>query len=248
MLKGHAGEALLDSYEAERRLVDARNIHRSMENTMAHLEAGRTFGLTPGAPADANWAQFKRIWSGKPEDADHRRAALRAIRRISMEANELNVEYGYRYRSAAIIPDGSPEPQAIDDVRLYEPSTYPGSPLPHAWIDDDAGNRRPLKDLVEPGRFLLIAGEDGQDWCSAAATIAHANDLPVDALRIGHIDGDLYDTRLAWTQFRGISAKGAVLVRPDRVVCWRSAGPSENTAARLGEALGSVLGRGLRIC
>jgi hypothetical protein len=27
-----------------------------------------------------------------------------------MEANELNVEYGYRYRSAAIIPDGSPEP------------------------------------------------------------------------------------------------------------------------------------------
>jgi 2,4-dichlorophenol 6-monooxygenase len=248
VLKGQAGEALLDSYEAERRHVDARNIQRSMENTMAHLEAGRTFGVTPGAPAEANWAQFKRIWSGKPEDAHHRRAALRAIRRISMEANELSVEYGYRYRSAAIIPDGSPEPRAIDDVRLYEPSTYPGSPLPHAWIDDDAGNRRPLKDLVEPGRFLLIAGEDGQAWCSAAATIARANDLPVDALRIGHIDGDLYDPRLAWAQFRGISATGAVLVRPDRVVCWRSAGPSDNPAAKLGEALGSVLGRGLRIC
>ena len=182
VLKGQAGEALLDSYEAERRPVDARNIQRSMENTMAHLEAGRTFGITPGAPAEANWGQFKRIWSGKPEDVDHRRAALRAIRRISMEANELSVEYGYRYRSAAIIPDGSPEPQAIDDVRLYEPSTYPGSPLPHAWIDDDAGNRRPLKDLAEPGRFLLIAGEDGQAWCAAAATIAHTNDLPVGAL------------------------------------------------------------------
>ena len=248
VLKGQAGEALLDSYEPERRPVDARNIQRSMENSMAHMEAGQTFGLMPGAPAEANWAQFKRIWSGKPEDADHRRAALRAIRRISMEANELNVEYGYRYRSAAVVPDGSPEPQAIDDVHLYEPSTYPGSPLPHAWIDDDAGNRRPLKDLVEPGRFLLIAGEDGEDWCSAAAAIARANDLPIDALRIGHIDGDLYDTRLAWTQFRGISAKGAVLVRPDRVICWRSAGPSEIPAATLGEALGSVLGRGLRTC
>ena len=111
-----------------------------------------------------------------------------------------------------------------------------------------SGNRRPLKDLVEPGRFLLIAGEDGQDWCSAAATIARANELPVDSLRIGHIDGDLYDTRLAWAQFRGISAKGAVLVRPDRVVCWRSAGPSENPTATLGEALAAVLGRGLRTC
>ena len=60
----------------------------------------------------------------------------------------------------------------------------------------------------------------------AAATLAGENDLPIDALRIGHIDGDLFDP-LAWTQFRGISAK-AVLVRPDRVVCWRHAGPSES--------------------
>jgi 2,4-dichlorophenol 6-monooxygenase len=246
VLNGQADESLLDSYEAERRPVDARNIERSLENSRAHMEAGRAFGLTPGAPADENWAQFKRIWSDKPEDAEHRRGALRAIRRLSMEANELNVEYGYRYRSAAVIPDGSPEPEAIDDIRLYEPSTLPGSPLPHAWIDDESGNRRPLKDLVVPGRFLLIAGEDGQDWCVAAATLAAANDLPVDALRIGHIDGDLFDPRLAWAQFRGITAKGAVLVRPDRVVCWRSAAASEDAAATLADVLGTVLGRTLR--
>jgi 2,4-dichlorophenol 6-monooxygenase len=210
------------------------------------MEAGRAFGLIPGAPADENWAQFKRIWSDRPEDAEHRRGALRAIRRLSMEANELNVEYGYRYRSAAVIPDGSPEPEAIDAIRLYEPSTLPGSPLPHAWVDDQSGNRRPLKDLVVPGRFLLIAGEDGQEWCAAAATLAAANDLPVDALRIGHIDGDLFDPRLAWAQFRGITTKGAVLVRPDRVVCWRSAGRSDQATATLAEALGKVLGRTLR--
>jgi FAD binding domain len=111
VLKGQAGETLLDSYEAERRPVDARNIQRSMENSMAHLEAGRAFGLNPAAKPDANWAQLKRIWSGKPEDAEHRRGALRAIRRISMEANELNVEYGYRYSSTAVVPDGPPEPK-----------------------------------------------------------------------------------------------------------------------------------------
>jgi len=246
VLKGQADQNLLDSYEAERRPVDARNIQRSMENVGAHFEAGRAFGLTPGASPEANWAQFKRIWSGRPEDAEHRREALRAIRRISMEANELNVEYGYRYHSVAIIPDGSAEPRAIDDIRLYEPSTRPGSPLPHAWIDDESGNRRPLKDLVAPGRFLLIAGEDGQDWCAAAATVAAVNDLPVDALRIGHIDGDLFDPHLAWAQFRGITPRGAVLVRPDRVVCWRSAEAAANAAATLAEALGKILGHTLR--
>ncbi len=246
VLKGQAEESLLDTYEAERRPVAARNIERSLENSRAHMEAGRAFGLTPGASADANWAQFKRIWSDQPEDAEHRSGALRAIRRLSMEANELNVEYGYRYRSAAIAPDGSPEPEVIDDIRLYEPSTRPGSPLPHAWIDDESGNSRPLKDLVVPSRFLLIAGEDGQDWCAAAARLVAASDLPLEALRIGHIDGDLLDPRLAWAQFRGITTKGAVLVRPDRVVCWRSAGASQDPTAALAEVFGKVLGRTLR--
>jgi 2,4-dichlorophenol 6-monooxygenase len=245
VLKGQAEETLLDTYEAERRPVDGRNIQRSMENTMAHMEAGRAFGLSREASPEENWAQVKRILSDKPEDAEHRRTALRAIRRLSMEANELNVEYGYRYHSAAIVPDGTPEPVAIDDVRLYELSTYPGSPLPHAWLDDEDGRRLAMKDLVRPGRFLLIAGEDGQDWCAAAAALAEANDVPIDVVRIGHIDGDLFDPRLAWAQFRGISEKGAVLVRPDRVVCWRHAGASENPAAALSDALGTVLGRKL---
>ena len=35
-------------------------------------------------------------------------------------------------------------------------------------IEDEDGNRRPVKDLLAPGRFLLIAGEDGHVWCQAA--------------------------------------------------------------------------------
>jgi len=118
--------------------------------------------------------------------------------------------------------------------------------LPHAWLDDDSGKRLALKDLVRPGRLLLIAGEDGQVWCAAAATLATANDLPLDAVRIGHIDGDLFDPRLAWAQFRGITARGAVLVRPDRVIGWRIAGAAADAATTLAEALGTILGRTLR--
>ena len=247
VVKGQAGEALLDSYELERRPVDARNIQRSMENAMTHFQMGPAFGLKPGASTEDNWAQFKRVWSGKPEDAERRRVAARNIRLVSMEANELNVECGYRYNSTAVVPDGSPEPRPIDEIRLYEPNTRPGSPLPHAWIDDEFGDRHALKDLVGPGRFLLIAGEEGQDWCDAAAVVAAANDLPIDSVRIGHIDGDLFDPRLAWAQVRGITAKGAVLVRPDRVIGWRRADAAEDAAAMLTEAVSAILGRALRV-
>jgi 2,4-dichlorophenol 6-monooxygenase len=243
VLKGQAGDHLLDSYQDERMAVDARNIQRSMENSITHFEMGRAFGLQPTATAQENWTQLKKVVSGRPEDAGHRAGALRAMRLASMEANELNVEYGYRYESAAVIPDGSPEPEPIDDIRLYEPSARPGSPLPHAWIDDESGKRRPLKDLVVPGRFLLIAGEEGEAWIAAAAAVAAVSAIPLDALRIGHIDGDLFDTRLAWARYRGISSKGAVLARPDRVVAWRSADAVDDPEAALAAALASVLGR-----
>jgi 2,4-dichlorophenol 6-monooxygenase len=246
VLKGQADEALLTTYEDERRPVDARNIQRSMENAITHFEMGRVFGLSHADSPEINWARLKKVVSGKPEDAEHRSRALRAVRLASMEANELNVEYGYRYASKAIVADGSPEPVPVDDIRLYEPSTRPGSPLPHAWIDDESGHRRALKDLVAPGRFLLIAGEEGQAWTDAAGAVAAANDLRIDALRIGHIDGDLFDPRLAWARYRGISEKGAVLVRPDRVIAWRSAGAVEEPAAVIAAALEAVLRRPVR--
>jgi hypothetical protein len=43
-----------------------------------------------------------------------------------MEFSELNVEYGYCYESAAVVPDGSAAPAPADDIRVYEPSTRPG--------------------------------------------------------------------------------------------------------------------------
>jgi 2,4-dichlorophenol 6-monooxygenase len=51
------------------------------------------------------------------------------------------------------VPDGSAPPVPADDVRVYQPGTRLGAPLPHAWIED--GHHRPIKDLVTPGRFLL---------------------------------------------------------------------------------------------
>ena len=243
VLGGHASPALLDTYEAERRPADERNCQRSLENAVNHFAIGAVLGVSPDNTPEQNMALLRRMWSGRPEDAGHRSAVLRAMRAQSMEFSELNVEYGFCYQSAAVVPDGSALPVPADDVRVYQPGTRPGAPLPHAWIEDEDGHRRPIKDLVTPGRFLLIAGEDGQAWCEAACQLAAETGLPLDALRIGHLDGDLYDPRCTWLRHRQIASDGAILVRPDRFIAWRHQTGTNDPRAALAAALSQILAR-----
>ncbi len=243
VLRGHASPALLDTYEAERRPVDARNCQRSLDNAVNHFSIVEALGVSPENSTEANMTALRRMWSGSSEDRAHRSAVLRAMRAQSMEFSELNVEYGYAYESSGVVPDGTPAPVAVDDIRVYEPSTRPGSPLPHAWIDDEDGNRCALRKLVQPARFLLIAGENGEAWCSAAKELAADLDVPLDAIRIGHLDGELFDPRNTWLRYRGIADDGAVLVRPDRFVAWRSPTASDEPQQALANALGQILGR-----
>lgn len=242
VLRGQANEEILATYETERRPVDGRNVQRSMENGLNHVAVGQAMGFERGADATANLAGLRRALGDSAADRPQRRAALAAAAAQSMEFREHCVEYGQRYASAAVVVDG--ETQApLDDVHLYVPSTQPGSPLPHAELEDLDGVRLPLMQLVRPGRFLLIAGEEGADWCAAARELAEANGLPLDAIRIGHLDGDYRDPRCAWLRQREIGRRGAVLVRPDRYVAWRSTGAAGDPAGELGSALTRILCR-----
>jgi len=243
VLAGHASPGLLDSYEPERRSSVSRNAQRSLENAVNHFTIGPATGVSLENTTEQNWESLKRLWSGLPEDAEHVAEVRRLMRAQSMEFCELNVEYGYTYDSAAVVDDGSAVPASVDEIRVYEPSTRPGSPLPHAWLEDDAGDRRPTKDLVKPGRFLLIAGEQGHAWCQAAEELGQVHGLPVDAVRIGHIEGDVFDPRCTWLRRRQIGPEGAILVRPDRFVAWRSIGSSHDPTGELAEALTQILAR-----
>jgi hypothetical protein len=105
-------------------------------------------------------------------------------------------------------------PVPLDAVRLYRPSTRPGHPLPHAWVERSCG-RLALRSLVHDGHFALIAGEEGPPWVRAATKIAEERGIPLRAARVGIGDGvDLVDVRLAWLKQREISQEGAVRVRP----------------------------------
>jgi 2,4-dichlorophenol 6-monooxygenase len=67
--------------------------------------------------------------------------------------------------------------------------------------------------------------------------------VPLDALRIGHLDGDYHDPRCAWLRHRQIASDGAILVRPDRFIAWRSPAGGGEPRAALAAALSQILAR-----
>jgi 2,4-dichlorophenol 6-monooxygenase len=136
----------------------------------------------------------------------------------------------------------TPAPSPVDDVRVYEPSTRPGSPLPHAWIDDEDGNRDALRKLVAPGRFLLVAGgaTHGARPRAGLPPTPTSQSMPSAS-----------GTSTATCSTRGARGSGTAgsgrtvrsPVRPDRLVAWRAPAASEGPRRALAEAFSQILAR-----
>jgi 2,4-dichlorophenol 6-monooxygenase len=198
-------------------------------------------GLSPEKSVEENWEALRPLWDDVPDSGPRRHAVSQAVATHSIEFRQHGVDFGYSYNSAAIVDDGSPPEPRIDPVRIHEPSTRPGSPLPHAWVERE-GERIALGSLVHDGHFVLIAGEDGHDWVDAAQMLALQRDIPLRATRVGFGDVDHVDVRCAWRKQRGITSAGAVLVRPDRHVAFRAAEAATDPVAELGAAFEQILG------
>lgn len=241
VLAGKADDALLDTYEAERQPVDQDNVDAAVASAMNHFTIDKALNLSPEASAADNWAELEPIWDDSlPNAAEKRHALNKAIGTQTMEFRHHNVEFGYRYDSAAIVSDGSPDYSPIDPVRLYEPSTKPGHPLPHAFVEK-SNERIALGDLVAGGHFLVLAGEDGQGWVDAANRLAAERGLPLRAHTVGLEGCDFVDVRMAWMKNRGISSSGVVIVRPDRYVAYRSVAGVPDADRELGRVFDSLL-------
>jgi 2,4-dichlorophenol 6-monooxygenase len=240
VLAGTAGAALLDTVHPERFPAFARNTQRSVENALNHLRLVEELGVSASNTPEENGRNVRRLWREGPEADAFRARIARAIATQSMEFKEHNVEFGFRAASAAVVPDGSPEPANADDVRVYQPDTRPGSPLPHAWLERD-GARVPLRRIAPPAAFTLVAGEDGGAWCEAAREAADKRGIDLVAVRVGHHEGDWLDPRLAFLRVRGFDRAGAILVRPDRVIAWRSMGAAADPRGAIAAALDQVL-------
>lgn len=149
-----------------------------------------------------------------------------------------SVVLGYRYRSGAVVTDedgGEPDDglPAVDTDRLH---AQPGTRAPHL----PTGRGSSTLDLYGR-RFTLIAGSDGgTTWPEAVVRARAELGIELD-LHVAGGDVDVASDR--WAASHGVRSDGAVLVRPDGFVAWRSQdadGPSED---RLVAALSRVLAR-----
>ncbi|MFD3946735.1 FAD-dependent oxidoreductase [Streptomyces sp. NPDC058579] len=154
----------------------------------------------------------------------------------------LNEVLGYRYPQGAVLGADRTLPVVSDGLRL---TGEPGSRAPHVWLNR-AGTRVSTLDLYERSLVLLSAEGGAGGWHTAATRVGRELSVPLDSYRIG--DGP--DAELApesetdWAEAHGVTRDGAVLVRPDGFVAWRSEGASEDPGAALEQALTAILGRG----
>lgn len=174
-LRGWGGETLLDSYDAERRPIGARNVAEATAN-FRNLQSLPTY----------EWIEDEGV------EADARRDELGkkfyAITRAEWES--WGVQFGYRYDPSPLcISDGTPPP--ADDPMTYVPNARPGARAPHAWLSPG----KSTLDLFGRGYTLLDFGAAA----GAAAIVreAHARGIPAQALAItnGTVAG-LYDRLL----------------------------------------------------
>jgi putative polyketide hydroxylase len=197
VLRGDAGERLLDTYEAERRPV-------ALVSAEQALLRGRHKEATGTAPDGL--------------------------------IDEAALVFGFRYRSPAVVRDDADHKPVLAAEHL---SGQPGTRAPHIDLLDGTRTLSTL-DLFGDRFVLLTDGTAGDAWHEAAIQASEGLRHGLASYRIGV---DLIDARGDWRRRYGIGSQGAVLIRPDGVVCWRSIAGRDDPKAVLTTVLRRVLAR-----
>jgi 2-polyprenyl-6-methoxyphenol hydroxylase-like FAD-dependent oxidoreductase len=152
--------------------------------------------------------------------------------------DDLAVIFGQLYSDGAVISEGNVGGNEFEDPR--QPSGRPGSRAPHFELTAN-GRRVPVHDLFDR-EFVLLAGAEAAAWEQAATTLRERRALPLSRVRVG--DGASRADHAEFTRKYGVKPDGAVLVRPDGVIAWRSPGAAADAEAELRRAL-TRLGLGM---
>jgi 2-polyprenyl-6-methoxyphenol hydroxylase-like FAD-dependent oxidoreductase len=190
-LSGWGGDALLASYEAERRPIAARNVREAAGNLARMLSPRQDLPppeiFEPGPAGDA----ARRMFGAKFTETMRR------------EWFTIGIQLGYRYENSPIcIPDGTPAPP--DETATYTQTARPSHRAPHAWL---APGQTTL-DLFGRGFVLMRFGAAPADAMPLVKAAAERK-VPLTVCDIHNEEAAaLYERRL-------------ILVRPDGHVAWR---------------------------
>lgn len=129
--------------------------------------------------------------------------------------NSIGQDIGFSYQSSLVVPDGT-ESLAITATE-YLPNARPGSRAPHLWLQGPDKVISTIDLFVDS--FTLLTDSDGESWSKTLLSMNPA--LSFRCVSIGK-NGDYNDINNDFHELYGIERGGAVLVRPDGHVYWRS--------------------------
>jgi putative polyketide hydroxylase len=150
-------------------------------------------------------------------------------------ASMLSAALGYRYTSGAVV---GADAQAPTVPEHFAATGEPGTRAPHVWLDRD-GSKLSTIDLFE--RVPVLLTTQGSTWQASAKQTAAATGVPLECHALGGDGAMLPDGEADWQGAYGIGPDGAVLVRPDGFVAWRSTGQVRDAQPVLQSALRQVL-------
>lgn len=150
--------------------------------------------------------------------------------------DDYDVVFGQRYDAGGFLPEGAAPERPFEP--FAELSAKPGTRAPHLMIERN-GELLSIHDLF--GRsFVLLSGD--VKWRAAAERLRERSKHPL----VCHdfISDDLHDPEGRWPEAYGVGVEGAVLIRPDGFVAWRSPNGDADAHTKLTDALSRI---GLRV-
>jgi len=167
--------------------------------------------------AEASKAGVDELSAPTPEGKKRRALLKQGIESTANEFHGLGVEMNQRYESSAVyLADEEPRPPLPrNPVQQQEITTYPGSWLPHAWLNTRLpGKKFSTIDLAGHGAFCLLTGIGGEGWKTAAKQAQELLGVEVRTYSVDWGQG-FEDVYFEWTRRNEIEEDGCVLVRPE---------------------------------
>jgi 2,4-dichlorophenol 6-monooxygenase len=244
VLAGSAHDSLLATYEAERRPVVEMFAEQSVANHFRLDEVTAPLGVTNTAlhratetinRAPLTWLpdsfmaaacdRLTRLQTRRTADLLKPGARSRRLREMLAQAipaqlehfASTGLEFGYTYGGPLINREPTPQPLKCDGVVEYRPTTGPGARLPHAMVVYD-NTIQPIHDLMlTDGLTLVTSDPDG--WTRAVQNIQNQIRIP---MRVVALLAPTSGNQQNLVDLFEVGDQGAILVRPDRHVAWRT--------------------------
>jgi putative polyketide hydroxylase len=199
-----------------------------------------TYETERRAVAETNVAYSARRGGGMIKMVEAvRRGDLETVRQgiaARPQGGRQGMDLGFRYDTGALVPDGTKPPAVENPMAEYVQNACPGGRAPHLWVKR-GDERLSTLDLFGRG-MVLLTGANGQAWSAAAA----AQSAPIEVFSVGP-EGQLTAPAGQFEGCYGVEPDGAVLVRPDGFVAWRTPRSGGAPAEELTDALRVVLRR-----